>query len=201
MTVDSYQTISNSEDILYKDKASKFIGYAYHVVHTKEIREKLEVIKGMHPKATHHCFAYRLGLDKNNYRFYDDGEPTGTAGKPILGQIDSKGLTNTLLIIVRYYGGTKLGVSGLINAYKTCAKLTLDNAQILDKKILAYYQVTTDYKDSNKLYHFVQKYKAFIVNKDIANECVFTISVEINQIDKFENELKELQIKFNKINY
>lgn len=201
MTVDSYQTISNSENILYKDKASKFIGYAYHVVHTKEIREKLEVIKGMHPKATHHCFAYRLGLDKNNYRFNDDGEPTGTAGKPILGQIDSKGLTNTLLIIVRYYGGTKLGVSGLINAYKTCAKLTLDNAQILDKKILAYYQVTTDYKDSNKLYHFVQKYKAFIVNKDIANECVFTISVEINQIDKFENELKELQIKFNKINY
>ncbi len=196
MNVDSYSTISAVENILHKEKASKFIGYAYPVTQDYEIREKIEMVKLQHPKATHHCYAFRLGMDKHNFRCNDDGEPSGTAGKPILGQIDSKRLKNLLVIIVRYYGGTKLGVSGLIGAYKECAKLTLEHAQIIEKKILAYYLVNTDYIHLNRLYQYIQQYKAIILDQEIANECVFKIGIEQSQMVMFESELKVEKIQF-----
>ncbi len=196
MTIDSYYTITAVENILFKEKASKFIGYAYPVINEIDIRERLEGVKQQHPKATHHCYAYRLGMDKSNYRCNDDGEPAGTAGKPILGQIDSNELTNTLLIVVRYYGGTKLGVSGLIGAYKACAGITLENTQKIEKKLLAYYFIYSDYIHLNKVYHYIQKYKANVILQEIANECVFNIGIEQNQISSFETELKEAQVMY-----
>lgn len=196
MAVHSYFTISATENILFKEKASKFIGYAYPVINENDIRGKLEIIKQLHPKATHHCYAYRLGTDKSNYRCNDDGEPAGTAGKPILGQIDSHELTNILLIVVRYYGGTKLGVSGLISAYRECAGMTLENAQKTEKKLLAYYFIFSDYLHLNRVYYYMQKYKANVINQEIANECRFNIGIEQHQISSFEHELKESQILY-----
>src|SRR4051794_33870893 len=123
MNPDHYYTIEKESAAEFKDRGSKFIGYAFPVTTINECKEKLAAIKKEHPKATHHCFAYRIGIDGMNYRVSDDGEPSGSAGRPILGQIDSRQVINTLIIVVRYFGGTLLGVPGLINAYKTAAAL------------------------------------------------------------------------------
>ncbi len=162
----SYYTIQPAEDILYKDKASKFIGFAYPAKDEKEIKEKLDHLRNLHPKATHHCYAYRLGLDKNNYRANDDGEPNGTAGKPILGQIDSFGITNCLIVVVRYFGGTKLGVSGLIDAYKECAKETIESSTIIELRILDYYELKCSYENINKIYQIVNNCKAPLLHSN-----------------------------------
>ena len=122
----TYYTIEKPSMAEFKDRGSKFIAYAFPIADAGEFKEKLAALKKEHPKAVHHCFAYRLGLDGTNFRVSDDGEPSGTAGRPILGQIDSKQLTNVLIIVVRYFGGTLLGVPGLINAYKTAAALALE---------------------------------------------------------------------------
>ncbi|MFN8281688.1 MAG: YigZ family protein [Chitinophagales bacterium] len=195
--MNSYFTIQNIEDILYKDKASKFIGYAYTVNNEHDIKEKLERVKQLHPKATHHCYAYRLGLDKNNYRANDDGEPNGTAGKPILGQIDSFGITNTLLIVVRYFGGTKLGVSGLIDAYKECAKMTLQSTQIIEQKMLNYYEIKCDYSSINKVYQIIHTMNATIIEQYLDNQSRFLISVDQDKITTLENKLTNEKIDFN----
>src|SRR5215510_1222086 len=130
---DFYYTIEKEATAEFKDRGSKFIGYAFPVSSVEGFKEKLNEVKKLHPKATHHCFAYRLGLDGNAFRVSDDGEPSGSAGRPILGQIDSKQLTNTLIVVVRYFGGTLLGVPGLINAYKTAASLVLQVTPVVPK--------------------------------------------------------------------
>ncbi|MFN8238535.1 MAG: YigZ family protein [Chitinophagales bacterium] len=195
--MDAYKTIEPVEDFLYKEKSSKFIGFAYPVNNEEDIREKLSAVKNLHPKATHHCYAYRLGLDKNNYRANDDGEPNGTAGKPIIGQIDSLGLTNCLVIVVRYFGGTKLGVSGLIDAYKETARETLASATIVERKILDYYSITCHYAAINKVFQLIHKLNAVIVHQEIDNTVSFLIGIEQNKSLHLEKELKEQQFPFN----
>ena len=192
----SYYTIQPAEDILYKDKASKFIGFAYPAKDEKEIKEKLDHLRNLHPKATHHCYAYRLGLDKNNYRANDDGEPNGTAGKPILGQIDSFGITNCLIVVVRYFGGTKLGVSGLIDAYKECAKETIDASTIIELRILDYYELKCSYENINKIYQIVNNCKAIITAQQLDNQSVFIIATEQNISSLLESKLTDEQIEF-----
>lgn len=192
----SYFTIQPVEDILYKDKASKFIGFAYPVKEEAEIKEKLEQLRNLHPKATHHCYAYRLGLDKNNYRANDDGEPNGTAGKPILGQIDSFGITNCLIVIVRYFGGTKLGVSGLIDAYKECAKATIEATHISEQRILDYYELKCSYENINKIYQIVNNCKATITTQHLDNLSVFIIATEQASSSLLESKLTDEQIEF-----
>src|SRR6478735_3683732 len=130
-----FYTIEKSASAEFKDRGSKFIAYTYPVQSVEDFKKCMEAIKKEHPKATHHCFAYRIGLDNNTYRVSDDGEPSGTAGKPILGQIDSKKLTNILVIVVRYFGGTLLGVPGLINAYKSVTAMTLQLTTIIAKAV------------------------------------------------------------------
>src|ERR1700742_4267725 len=125
MNEDIYYTIGKEATAEFRDRGSKFIGYACPAMSVDECKERLNAIKKEHPKATHHCYAYRIGLDGNLFRVNDDGEPSGTAGRPILGQIDSKELVNVLVVVVRYFGGTLLGVPGLINAYKTATALAL----------------------------------------------------------------------------
>lgn len=194
--MDAYKTIEPVEDFLYKEKSSKFIGFAYPVNTEVEIREKLSAVKNLHPKATHHCYAYRLGFDKNNYRANDDGEPGGTAGKPIIGQIDSLGLTNCLVIVVRYFGGTKLGVSGLIEAYKETAKETLASAIILERKILDYYTITCDYTAINRAFQIIHKLHGMIIQQEIDNTVSFLIGIEQDKSKILEKELTEQQLRF-----
>src|SRR5678816_1751573 len=131
-----YYTISQTAFAEFKDRGSRFLAYAFPIQSTEEFKNYLQQLKKEHPKAVHHCFAYRVGLDANNFRSSDDGEPSGTAGKHILGQIDSKELTNVLVVVVRYFGGTLLGVPGLINAYKTAAALALQETAIIPKPLL-----------------------------------------------------------------
>jgi len=190
----SYFTIQPAEAILYKDKASKFIGYAYPVKNETEIKERLDHLRVLHPKATHHCYAYRLGLDKNNYRANDDGEPNGTAGKPILGQIDSFGITNCLIVVVRYFGGTKLGVSGLIDAYRECAKETIEATVITEQRILDYYHLRCAYESINKIYQIINNSRASIIEQQLDNTSVFTISVEQEKSALLESRLTEERI-------
>lgn len=191
-----YFSIEPVENILYKDKGSKFIGYAYPVKDEAAVKEKLECIRQEHPKATHHCYAYRLGLDKNNYRTNDDGEPNGTAGKPMLGQIDSIGITNTLVVVVRYFGGTKLGVSGLIDAYKETARETLAVATIITYKILDYYRIRCSYEQVQRVYHIVHQVQAQIISQELDILCAFEIAVTEEQRTMLEKKLTEEQLTF-----
>ena len=194
--MNKYHTISPVENILYKDKASKFIGFVYPVKNDIEIKEKLAYLRNLHPKATHHCYAYRLGLDKNNYRANDDGEPNGTAGKPILGQIDSYEITNCLIVIIRYFGGTKLGVSGLMEAYKESAKQTIEATKIIEQKILNYYEVKCSYEKINSIYKIIHQLKATILHQDLDNLATFIITIDDNDIHALEAKLTDGQIEY-----
>jgi len=142
---DTYLTINEPSEGLYKEKASKFIAYAFPVTSVEQCQAHIQEIKRMHFKARHHCFAYEIGFDGQEYRASDDGEPSGTAGKPILGQIRSAQLKNILIVVVRYFGGTKLGVSGLIHAYKSGAKDAIDQAQIINSVRQSYFAITFGY--------------------------------------------------------
>lgn len=173
-----YKTLIDIEEIIFKEKGSKFLGFAYHVINEEDIKNKLAIIRQQYPKATHYCYAYRLGKDKNIYRANDDGEPNGTAGLPILHQIDSFGLTNTLIIIVRYFGGTKLGVSGLIVAYKQSAKETISSTEIIEKEILDNIEISLSHQEANQFYNVLNQNK--IIYSTISNEngVIFRISIE-----------------------
>jgi uncharacterized YigZ family protein len=142
---DQYHTLAAPSEALYRDRGSKFLAFAYPFVAIEQLETYLEPLRKAHPKANHHCYAYRLGQDKNNYRANDDGEPNGTAGRPILGQIDSFGLTNVLIVVVRYFGGTLLGTSGLIEAYKESSKLALAAASTIEKTVSITVEITFDY--------------------------------------------------------
>ena len=132
----SFNTIKSPvENILLKEKGSKFIGFAFPVDDEEDLKKSLQKIREEHPKATHHCYAFRLGMKGENYRANDDGEPSGSAGLPIYNQLLAHDITNVLVIVVRYYGGTKLGVSGLVKTYKESAKITLEEAEIITKEL------------------------------------------------------------------
>lgn len=192
--IDSYRTIEGRSFFEMKEKNSKFLGYAEAVFKELEVKFFLDNIKNMHPKATHHCYAYRLGLDKTQgYRANDDGEPSGTAGKPILGQIDSKQLTNVIIVVVRYYGGTKLGVSGLIESYKTCAALTLDNAVVINKSVCNVYDLQFEYLQLNSVMRLLKNNSYVeIMEQNFDNMCNMLISVHRADCAKLVAELENI---------
>src|SRR6476646_9116860 len=161
-----YNTIDKPSVAEFKDRGSKFLAYAFPIQSADGFKKRLKELKEEHPKAAHHCFAYRLDTDGNNFRSSDDGEPSGSAGKPILGQIDSKGLTNTAVVVVRYFGGTLLGVPGLITAYKTVSSLALQLTPIAEKPILVSYELQFDYTLMNEVMIFVKRYHCVV----LANE-------------------------------
>ena len=176
--IDYYNTIEQSSTAEFKDRGSRFIAYTFPIETVADFKEHLALVKKEHPKATHHCFAYRLGIDGNNFRVSDDGEPSGSAGKPILGQIDSKGATNVLIIVVRYFGGTLLGVSGLINAYKTAASLALQVTPVVPRPILINYRLSFDYTQMNEVMRVLKQFdckveKPKIQFNNIANRAVY----------------------------
>ena len=172
-----YYTIQQLSAAEFKDRGSRFLAYAFPAQNTNEAKEKLQALKKEHPKANHHCFAYRIGLDGNNFRVSDDDEPSGTAGKPILGQIDSKNLANVMIVVVRYFGGTLLGVPGLINAYKTAASLALQLTPIVQKPILIPYHLLFDYTLMNDIMMIVKQYNCAIEQQELTMFCSLQIGI------------------------
>jgi uncharacterized YigZ family protein len=161
-----YHTIAQSSTAEFKDRGSKFIAFAYPMNTAEAFKAILLQLKKEHPKAVHHCFAYRIGTDGNNFRVSDDGEPAGTAGKPILGQIDSRELTDIAVIVVRYWGGTLLGVPGLINAYKTAAALALQVTPIVQKQVEIIYSLQFDYTRMNEVMMIMKQYNCTILQQE-----------------------------------
>lgn len=180
---DTYQTVEGNAEGLFKDKGSKFIAFISHVETEEEIKETIQLIKKEHFSARHHCYAYRLGYYGEKYRANDDGEPSGTAGKPIHGQLLSHNLTKTLIVVVRYFGGTLLGVSGLINAYKNAAADAIMNASIVTRIIENNYRLKFDYPLQNAVMKIIKDEQLEIVSASYELDCTLEVKVRINKTD------------------
>ena len=168
---DTYTTIAKAiEEILFKEKSSKFFGYAFPIQSEEEVKPIIEQLRKLHPHAVHFCYAYQIGTEKISYRANDDGEPSNTAGAPIYGQIQSFGVTNVLLVVVRIFGGIKLGVGGLISAYKTTAQLVLEEAEIIEKTMDVSFLLSFDYKNMNKVMRVIKEKKLDIVTQTMELE-------------------------------
>jgi len=187
-----YQTIEQPSLAEFKDRGSRFIAYTFSIQTTDDFKNHLQQLKKEHAKAVHHCFAYRLGTDGNNFRVSDDGEPSGTAGKPILGQIDSKGLTNILVIVVRYFGGTLLGVPGLINAYKTTAAMALQLTPAIQKPITIRWQVTFDYTQMNDVMRWVKAFSCNVIEQEMQLFCKLIIDVPRSRMNDLKNLFSDM---------
>jgi uncharacterized YigZ family protein len=193
MIPDYYNTIEKSSIAEFKDRGSRFIAFAFPIGDVSDFKEKLATIKKEHPRATHHCFAYRLGPDRNVYRINDDGEPSGTAGKPILGQIDSKLLTDVLIIVVRYFGGTLLGTSGLINAYKNAAALVLQVTPSVQKPVLISYHLQFDYTLMNDIMTICKQFNCRISQQEMNLFCSLLLAIPKNRLDEVLQKLSNVR--------
>ncbi|WP_435413019.1 IMPACT family protein [Psychroserpens mesophilus] len=198
---DTYKTIVKaSPEVLFKDKNSKFYGYAFPVTTEEEVKTHLEDLKKQHHQARHWCYAYQLGKSENEYNFRanDDGEPNNSAGMPIYGQIQSFEVTNVLIVVVRYFGGVKLGVSGLINAYRTGAQMALEASKIVTRTINVKYVITFDYKNMNTVMRIVKEKKLNVINQTLELRCELIISVRLKEatsIYEIFDHLYEIDIK------
>ena len=189
---DTYRTLATpSEEVLFKEKNSKFFGLAFPVTNEEEVKNILTEIKKAHFSARHWCYAYQIGTEKMQYRANDDGEPNNSAGMPIYGQIQSFDVTNVLVIVVRYFGGVKLGVGGLISAYKTAAQMALENATIIEKTIDKHFLIHFDYKNMNKVMRIIKEKNLDIVNQKMELSCEIEIKTRKKNADTladiFEN--------------
>lgn len=196
---DTYRTIAEpSNEVLFKEKNSKFFGYAFPIQNEEEVKLYLEQLKKLHFSARHWCYAYQLGTDKISYRANDDGEPNNSAGMPIYGQIQSFDLTNVLVVVVRYFGGVKLGVGGLISAYKSTSQMALENAIIIEKTIDVHFQLFFEYKNMNKVMRIVKEKNLEIIHQELTENCILTIATRKKNAEKivaiFSN-LFEVKIK------
>lgn len=196
---DTYKTIQNPTEGIFRDKGSKFIAYAFPFSHENDLKNIITNVKTSHPKARHHCYAYRLTPDRNIYRVNDDGEPSGTAGRPILNVLLSKELTNILVVVVRYFGGTLLGVPGLINAYKAATEDAILNAQIIEKTVNDVYNIKFDYLLMNDVMKIIKEDKLEILHQEFDLNCQIKLSIRktdlVKTIPKFE-DLKGLELDF-----
>ncbi|MCF6280548.1 MAG: YigZ family protein [Flavobacteriaceae bacterium] len=198
-TSDTYKTIEKSyEGEVFKDRGSKFVGYAFPITDENEVKNHIDTLKSQHHKARHWCYAWKIGVENIRFRANDDGEPNNSAGQPIYGQIISFGVTNILIVVLRYFGGTKLGVGGLINAYRTGAKLVLEKSKIVEKTIDVHFKLTFEYEYMDKVMRIIKEKNLKIVNQKMEKNCVFEISVrkKFAEVTKtaFEN-LRCLAIK------
>ena len=190
----SFKTIKSPlESILLKEKGSKFIGFAFPVNNEAEIKAALEKVRTEHPKATHHCYAFRLGIEGENYRANDDGEPSGSAGLPIYNQLLANELTHILLIVVRYYGGTKLGVSGLVKTYKESAKLTLEESEIITKDLESEVEIEFDFNKQNQIFTLLNKFDGKILNFFSEEQCKIIAKINTSQKENISEQLSEMQ--------
>ncbi|EAZ79103.1 IMPACT family protein [Algoriphagus machipongonensis] len=195
---DTYLTIQKTSDGLYKDRSSKFFYFAFPVKEEEEIKEKLGELRKTYYDARHHCFAYVLGKEGTVFRAVDDGEPNHSAGDPILGQIRSNNLTNILIVVVRYFGGTKLGMGGLIQAYKTSAALAIEENEIVEEKVMESVQILFEYPAMNEVMKLVKSHDLTILNQEMALNCQMTLAyrkgIEEELIESLDS-IETLQIK------
>lgn len=192
MFEDTYKTIAGPAEGIYREKGSKFIALAFPVESEAQIKEKLAEIQKQYFDARHHCYSYILGPNKDAYRLNDNGEPSGTAGRPIHGQLLSKDLTNTLVIVVRYFGGIKLGVSGLINAYKTAAKDALDHATIIEKTVDDTYKVSFDYSVMNSVMQLLKDPYVSILGQGYEDRYLISFKIRRREADRIVTALKKI---------
>jgi len=189
---DTYRTLTTQGESLFKDRGSKFYGYAFPVMTEEAFKAVQLEIRKQHHDARHHCFAYMLMPDKSAFRSGDDGEPSGTAGKPILNQILSADLTNAGIIVVRYFGGTKLGVSGLINAYKTAAREAIEAAEIVELTVNEVYRLSFEYPLMNEVMRLLKEENLEMRNPDFGISCKLEISIRKKEADRITEKLKNL---------
>ncbi len=196
---DTYRTILKApEETLFKDKNSKFFGYAFPISKEEDVKKHIEVLKKQHHSARHWCYAYQLGTETIKYRANDDGEPSNSAGMPIYGQIQSYKITNILIVVVRYFGGVKLGVGGLINAYKTSAQLSLEASKIVERTININYLITFDYKNMNKVMRVIKEHQLNIIDQKLELNCQIKIFVRKKDAEKIKSifeSIYEVSIK------
>lgn len=192
--IHAYNTISVPvEDVLLKEKGSKFVGFVYPVNNEADVKDCLAKLYEIHPKATHHCYAFRLGLQGENYRANDDGEPSGSAGLPIYNQLLAHDITHVLLVVIRYYGGTKLGVSGLVKTYKESAKLTLEACEIVTKELETVLEVSFNFNQQNLLFTMLNKFDAKILDFDTQDLCTIKASLKVVHKENISEKLSEMQ--------
>ena len=198
---DTYNTLEKAvENILFKEKNSKFFGYAFPVLSEDDVKVYLEDLKKQHHSARHFCYAYQIGSEEKQYRVNDDGEPNNSAGMPIYGQIQSFDVTNVLIVIIRYFGGVKLGVGGLISAYKISAQMVLEEAEIIEKTIDIRFKVSFDYKNMNKVMRVIKEKNLDIISQNMNESCEIVISTRKKNADLifdifdtlFEVEIKRI---------
>lgn len=187
-----YHTIEQPAIAEFKDRGSRFIAYSFPVVDIEQAKKQLAILKKEHPKAVHHCLAYRIGIDGKTFRVSDDGEPSGSAGRPILGQIDSKQLTNILVVVVRYFGGTLLGVPGLINAYKTATSLALQLSPIIQKAVELTYEFQFDYHQMNEVMMIVKQYNCSVVEQSAQLFVALKVGIPKNRLEEVLHKINDL---------
>lgn len=184
-------TITQPGSAEYKDRGSKFIAFAYPIKTVDDFKICLKQVKELHPKASHHCFAYKIGIDNNTFRVSDDGEPSGSAGRPILNAIESKEITDVLVVVVRYFGGTLLGVPGLINAYKHSTLLSLQVTPVIQKPILNLYELQFDYTVKNNIMTIVKQLSCEVIENENQLFCIMKIGVQASKEAEFVHKLND----------
>ncbi|MGK9116592.1 IMPACT family protein [Olivibacter jilunii] len=189
---DTYKTIEKPAEGLFKDKGSKFIAYAYPFSDPEDLKNVITEVKDLHPKARHHCWAYRLTTDRSVFRLNDDGEPSGTAGRPILNVLLSHDLTNLMVVVVRYFGGTLLGVPGLINAYKSATQDAVSQARIIEKTVNDVYEVSFDYIQMNDVMRIVKEDDLIVQQQAFDNNCSLTFEIRQTQVNHTLSKLQHL---------
>lgn len=189
---DTYKTISQPSESIFRDRGSKFLGYAYPVTSDNDIKAIVAALKAEHPKANHACWAIRLGIDRSVFRVNDDGEPSGTAGRPILNILLSRNITNVLVVVVRYFGGTLLGVPGLINAYKTATEMALDAAQVIERTVNDIYTITFDYVQMNDVMRIIKEEQLQILEQVSELNCTIKLSIRKTQVEQVMSKLSKV---------
>lgn len=196
---DSYKTIINQAEGIYRDKGSKFIAFAYPVRSEEEVKDILQKLRTEHPKARHFCWALRLSPDRSIFRIQDDGEPSGTAGRPILNTMLSADLTNLLIVVVRYFGGTLLGVPGLINAYKSAAAESIKQSDIITKTVNDIYEIRFDYLAMNAVMKLVKDEQLQVLDQDFDNSCMMKLEIRKSSLNTVLGKIEKvegIQIKY-----
>ncbi|KAA6441005.1 YigZ family protein [Dyadobacter flavalbus] len=182
---DTYQTITKPSEGFFKDKGSKFLAYAFPIDNELDAKFHLAALHELHPKAVHHCYAYRLGADRMSYRMSDDGEPSGTAGRPILNTLYSRNVTNILVVVVRYFGGTLLGVPGLINAYKLATEDVLNQSETVTRHFFSLYELTFSYVQMNDVMRIVKEMELPVRSQNFEMECKMVVEVRVTLTEPF----------------
>lgn len=193
MESDIYYSIESKAEGIFKDKGSKFFAFAFPFDQADHLKKYLDEIKSIHPKARHYCFAYKIGHNQYNFRVNDDGEPSGSAGKPILNALLSKNVTNTLIVVVRYFGGTLLGVPGLINAYKSASLDAIENSRIEIKYIKDIYRLKYEFDKTNEVMRIVKEFTLKIVRQDYIENCIMEVEIRQSMAEKVTSKFEDLR--------